>query len=403
MKMRERQMHSMREGLRWYGPADPVTLDHVRQTGASEVVSALHQIYDGRAWERGEIAAHKTRIEAAGLGWHVVESIPVHNSIKIRGPERGRYIAAYQKSIRALAAEGVRTICYNFMPVLDWTRTDLTYPMPSTGLALRFDAVDIAAYDIFVLQRPGAEADYPAERIAAARARLDKAAPGHFDTVERNLIAGLPAAERHYDRAGFRRALAEYDGLSRDDLAANLQEFLAEIVPVAEEAGARMCIHPDDPPFGLFGLPRVVSTAADLRRILGAPDSAANGLTFCSGSLGVREDNDLLAIIAEFGAKIHFAHLRNVTRELDGSFHEADHLGGSSDMPALVLALMQEQARRRAEGRTDWQLPIRPDHGHLLGDDIGKAGVNPGYSLIGRLRGLAELRGVMQGIIAARV
>lgn len=395
-------MQGMREGLRWYGPKDPVTLDHVHQTGASEVVTALHHIYDGRAWSREEVAAHKARIHAAGLGWNVVESIPVHNSIKIRGPERGRYIAAYQQSIRSLAAEGVRTICYNFMPVLDWTRTDLTWPMPSTGLALRFDAIDIAAYDIFVLARPGAEGDYPVARVAAARARFDTAAPGHFETVERNLIAGLPAAERHYDRAGFRGALAEYAGIGAADLAANLREFLQEIVPVAEEAGARMCIHPDDPPFPLFGLPRVVSTAADIRRILGAPDSPANGLTFCAGSLGVREDNDLLAIIAEFGPRIHFAHLRNVTREPDGSFHEADHLGGSSDMPAIVLALMREQARRQAEGRADWQITLRPDHGHLLADDIGKPGVNPGYSLIGRLRGLAELRGVMQGIMVAQ-
>lgn len=388
----------MEECFRWYGPKDPVTLDHIRQAGATGIVSALHHIYDGAAWPLDEISAYKANIEASGLTWSVVESIPVHNSIKIAGPGRDRYIGFYKDTIRALATAGVRTICYNFMPVCDWTRTDLLYRMPSTGYALRFDAVDFAAYDLFVLKRSNAERDYGDEAIRAAEARLATLSGERIATVERNLIAGLPATERTYDREGFRRALAEYEGIDAATLRANLLAFLREIVPVAEEAGARLSIHPDDPPFPLFGLPRVVSCAADARAILAAAPGPANGLTFCTGSYGVRADNDLPAMVREFGPQIHFAHLRNVTREADGSFHESDHLDGSTDMVEVVVALLEEQKRRRAEGRADWRIPMRPDHGHLLADDIGKARINPGYSLIGRLKGLAELRGVMHGV-----
>ena len=365
------------------------------------MVTALHHIYDGSPWAEAEIAAHKAGVEAAGLIWSVVESIPVHNQIKIAGPERARYIGWYQDSIRALGRQGIKTICYNFMPVVDWTRTDLTYRMPSGGYALRFDAVDFAAYDLFVLQRPGVAQDYSNARIAAAETRFRQLSPDQITAIERNLIAGLPATERKFDRAGFLDALRDYEGITPGDLRANLAHFLTQIVPVAEEAGVQMCIHPDDPPFSLYGLPRVVSTAEDVRFIFAAQDCTANGLTFCTGSFGVREDNDLVAMVREFAPRIHFAHLRNVTREPDGSFHEADHLGGSTDMPAVVMALMQEQQRRRDEGRADWHLPMRPDHGHLLADDIGKTRINPGYSLIGRLKGLAELRGVMHGVIAA--
>ncbi len=388
----------MEECFRWYGPKDPVTLDHIRQAGAAGIVSALHHIYDGSAWPFDEISAYKANIEASGLTWSVVESIPVHNSIKIAGPGRERYIGFYKDTIRALAEAGVRTICYNFMPVCDWTRTDLLYRMPSTGYALRFDAVDFAAYDLFVLKRRNAERDYSPDAIRAAEARLATLSEERIATVERNLIAGLPATERTYDREGFRRALAEYEGIDAATLRANLLAFLREIVPVAEEASARLSIHPDDPPFPLFGLPRVVSCAADARAILAAAPSPANGLTFCTGSYGVRADNDLPAMVREFGPQIHFAHLRNVTREPDGSFHESDHLDGSTDMVEVVVALLEEQARRKAEGRADWRIPMRPDHGHLLADDIGKARINPGYSLIGRLKGLAELRGVMRGV-----
>ena len=391
----------LEECFRWYGPDDPVPLAHIRQAGATGVVTALHHIYDGSPWPEAEVLKRKAEIEAAGLTWSVVESIPVHNSIKLGTAERGRYLGWYRDSIRTLAGAGIKVICYNFMPVLDWTRTELLHKLPSGGLALRFDAVDFAAYDIFVLQRPEVLNSYNAAQVEAARQRFEGMDADRIDLIERNLIAGLPARERSFDRAGFLDALAEYDGVSADDLHANLAEFLKEIVPVAEELGCRLCIHPDDPPFSLYGLPRIVSTAADLRRILGAVDSQANGLTLCTGSLGARADNDLVAMAPEFGPRIHFAHLRNVQRETDGSFFEADHLAGSTDIPAVIVALLDEQRRRQAEGRADWRIPVRPDHGHLLADDIGKDRINPGYSLIGRLKGLAEIRGVMHGVAAA--
>lgn len=395
-------MQLMKECFRWYGPNDPVPIAHIAQAGATGIVTALHGIYDGSPWPDDAIAERKATIEAAGLDWAVVESIPVHNSIKTGTHERDRYIGWYKDTLRALGRAGIRTICYNFMPVCDWTRTELRYPMPTGALALRFDAVDFAAYDIFLLKREGAEGDYTPERVKEAEVRLSERGDAGMAEVERVLIAGLPATERSYDRESFRAALADYDGLSADDVHAHLAYFLQEITPVAEEAGLRLCIHPDDPAFPLFGLPRIVSTAADARRLLAAADSPANGLTFCTGSYGTRAENDMPAMVREFGSRIHFAHLRNVTLEPDGSFHESDHLGGTGDIPAVILALLDEQARRIEEGREDWQIPLRPDHGHLLADDIGKEKINPGYSLIGRLRGLAELRGVMHGISAAR-
>ncbi len=394
-------MEMMEQCFRWYGPDDPVTLSHIRQAGATGVVSALHGIYDGSPWPEEKILAHKSLIEAAGLRWSVVESIPVHNSIKLASSDSARYIGWYKDTMRALARCGIEIVCYNFMPVVDWTRTDLLHPLPTGGYALRFDAVDFAAYDLFVLKRPRVEDSYSAAQIEAARARFASLDNAKIERIERNLIAGLPASERKFDRAGFLEALAEYDGVSADDLHRNLARFLGEIVPVAEEFGLRLCIHPDDPAFPLYGLPRIVSTAVDARRILAAADSPANGLTFCTGSYGTRAENDLPDMVREFGPRIHFAHLRNVQRETDGSFHEADHLGGSSDIPAVILALLNEQERRRKEGRADWQIPVRPDHGHLLADDIGKERINPGYSLIGRLKGLAEIRGVMHGISTA--
>ncbi|TPJ31258.1 mannonate dehydratase [Mesorhizobium sp. B2-8-3] len=388
----------MEQTWRWYGPDDPVTLDHVKQAGATGVVSALHGIYDGRVWPLENILERKRIIEAAGLTWSVVESIPVHNSIKIGSPERLHYVGFYKDTIRALAKAGIATICYNFMPVVDWTRTDLAYRLPTTGYALRFDAIDFAAYDLFVLKRRNAEASYTPARIAEAEARLKELSDEKIDGIERNLIAGLPATERAYNRDSFREALADYDAIGPKELRENLAWFLREIIPVAEEEGVRMCIHPDDPPFSLYGLPRIVSTAEDARFILNVVDSLANGLTFCTGSYGTRADNDIVAMIKEFAERIHFVHLRNVTIEDDGSFHEAEHLEGGTDMAHVILALMQEEARRRKEGRADWRIPMRPDHGHLLADDIGKARINPGYSLIGRLKGLAELRGIMRAV-----
>ncbi|RWO60947.1 mannonate dehydratase [Mesorhizobium sp.] len=388
----------MEQCWRWYGPDDPVTLDHVKQAGASGVVSALHDIYDGRAWPLTDILERKRIIEAEGLTWSVVESIPVHNLIKIGSAERLRYVGWYKDTIRALAKAGIATICYNFMPVVDWTRTDLAYRLPTTGYALRFDAIDFAAYDLFVLKRRNAEFGYSAARIAEAESRLKELSEEQIDRIERNLIAGLPATERSYDRDSFREALAEYDSIGPKELRDNLAWFLREIIPVAEHEGVRMCIHPDDPPFSLYGLPRIVSTAEDAGFILNAVDSPANGLTFCTGSYGTRADNDIVGMVKEFADRIHFVHLRNVTIEDDGSFYEAEHLEGGTDMAHVILVLMQEETRRRREGRADWRIPMRPDHGHLLADDIGKTRINPGYSLIGRLKGLAELRGIMRAV-----
>ncbi|WP_274630305.1 mannonate dehydratase [Arvimicrobium flavum] len=392
----------MRQCWRWFGENDPVTLDHVKQAGAVGIVSALHHIYDGSAWSRHEVDVQHDRIRAAGLTWDVVESIPVRNEIKIADGRRTAAVDSWKDSLRAVAETGVKAVCYNFMPVVDWTRTDLRYALPTTGLALRFDAVDFAAYDIFVLQRPDAAASYPAARVAEAETQLKELSDDRIALIERNLIAGLPASERQYDRASFKDALLDYATMTDDELRGNLASFLREVVPVAEELGVRLCIHPDDPPFSLFGMPRVVSTAADVRFILSVADTPANGLTFCTGSYGVRADNDLVAMIGEFGGRIHFTHLRNVTREPDGSFYEAEHLEGSTDMVAVIDALLAEEQKRKDAGRTDWMIPMRPDHGHLLADDIGKARINPGYSLIGRLKGLGELRGVMRATAAIK-
>jgi mannonate dehydratase len=387
----------VKETWRWFGPQDPVSLDHVKQAGATGVVSALHHLYRGEAWSLDEVLKRKTQIEAAGLDWSVVESIPVHNSIKLQtGPFR-QFTDAWKDSLAAIARARVNIVCYNFMPVVDWTRTDLRWRLPSTGCALRFDVIDFAAYDLFLLQRTAAEQDYSAESIAAARARYDSMSEARRNELERTIIAGLPGAEASYTRTTLKNLLAEYAGLTAAELRAHLIAFLREVAPVAEELGARLAIHPDDPPWSLFGLPRVVSTAEDVRTILAGVDTAANGLTFCVGSYGARADNNLLAMVDEFASRIHFAHLRQVVREPDGSFCEAEHLRGSSDMVGVICALLREEARRKKQNGLDHEIPMRPDHGHLLADDISRE-VNPGYSLVGRLKGLAELRGVMQGL-----
>ncbi|MBX3567772.1 MAG: mannonate dehydratase [Rhizobiaceae bacterium] len=392
----------MRQTWRWFGENDPVTLDHVKQAGAVGIVSALHHIYDGSAWPQAEVDRRRAVIEAAGLTWDVVESIPVRNEIKIADAGRDRAIASWTDSLRAVARAGVKTVCYNFMPVVDWTRTDLRWPLPTTGFALRFDAIDFAAYDIFVLERPDAEADYTPERVAEAKARLAILTPEQIATIERNLIAGLPATERKFDRPAFKQALLDFTSMSDDELRGNLLYFLKAVGPVADELGVRLAIHPDDPPFSLFGMPRIVSTPSDVRQILRAYDSPSNGLTFCTGSYGARADNDLPAMVREFADRIHFAHLRNVTMQPDGSFYEAEHLEGGTDMVAVLDAFLAEQQRRKDAGREDWLIPMRPDHGHLLADDIGKDRINPGYSLIGRLKGLAELRGIMRALGATK-
>ncbi|HMD17522.1 MAG TPA: mannonate dehydratase [Terriglobales bacterium] len=387
----------MKETWRWFGPGDPVALDHIKQAGATGIVSALHHLYRGERWPLDEVFKRRDEILAAGFAWSVVESIPIHNSIKLRSGPYERFIDAWKDSLSAVAKAGVEVICYNFMPVVDWTRTDLKYRLPTTGYALRFDAVDFAAYDIFILERKGAEDDYSEDRVRGARARCDSMPEARRVDLEQTIIAGLPGAEASYNRETIRGLIAEYHGVTAADLRANLVAFLRDVVPVAQETGVRLAIHPDDPPWPLFGLPRVVSTAEDVRAILAACDTLANGLTFCVGSYGARADNDLLAMAREFGARIHFVHLRQVTREADGSFHEAEHLAGSSDMVGVIRAMLEEEARRRRSGRPDHEIPMRPDHGHLLADDIGKQ-INPGYSLVGRLKGLAELRGVIRGL-----
>jgi mannonate dehydratase len=387
----------MKQTWRWFGPQDPISLDHIKQAGASGIVTALHNLYRGEAWPLDQVLKRKAEIEASGLAWSVVESIPVHNSIKLRSGPYRQFIEAWKNSLVAIGQAGIKIVCYNFMPVVDWTRTDLRWPLPSTGYALRFDAIDFAAYDLFILRRKDAEAAFQPDRIAAAQTRFDSMSEERRNALEQTIIAGLPGAEASYNRATMRALLTEYEGTTPTDLRDNLIAFLNEVVPVAEEAGIRLAIHPDDPPWSLFGLPRVVSTADDARAILGGRDTVANGLTFCVGSYGARADNDLLGMVREFGNRIHFVHLRQVTREGDGSFHEAEHLAGSSDMVGVIRALMLEETRRRREGTVDHEIPMRPDHGHLLGDDVGKQ-VNPGYSLMGRLKGLAELRGVMHGL-----
>lgn len=390
----------MKETWRWFGLDDPVPLHYAAQAGATGIVSALHHLYRGEAWPLDEICRHRDSIAAAGMDWSVVESIPMHNSIKLRSGPFRQYIGAWMDSMAAIARAGIRTICYNFMPVVDWVRTDIAWKLPSTGYAVRFDALDFAAYDLFVLRRRGAESDYSPDRLNAARERFDGMSPDFIDRLERTLIAGLSASESSYDRESMRAAIAQYDGMTADELRSNLFAFLGDVMPVAEELGLRLAIHPDDPPWSLYGLPRIVSTADDLRGILAAHDSPANGLTFCVGSLGSRSDNDLVAMAREFGSRIHFLHLRQVQREGDGSFHESEHLSGSSDMIGVIRVMLEEECRRAGEGRTDWEIPMRPDHGHLLGDDIGKPG-NAGYSFVGRLKGLAELRGVIRGLQSA--
>jgi mannonate dehydratase len=387
----------MLQSWRWFGPHDPVSLDHIKQAGAAGIVTALHQIYDGRAWSAADVAERKAMIEKSGLIWSVCESIPVHTSIKLRtGPYR-QYIDNWKTSLANLGKAGVPMVCYNFMPVVDWTRTNLRYPMPTTGLALRFDMAEFVAYDAYVLKRPNAEANYDAAILARAREVLKSMSDERIATLETNIIAGLPGGEDSYDRAGIARRIAEFDGVTPDDMRANLLAFIAEITPVAEEVNVRLGIHADDPPFSLLGLPRVVSTAEDLRKILTATPSLANGLSFCAGSLGSRADNDVLAMAREFAERINFVHLRNVSVEPDRSFNEAEHLGGDVNMVSLIRTLRAEERRRVKAGRPDANIPMRPDHGHLLADDINKK-TNPGYSLIGRLKGLAELRGIITAV-----
>jgi mannonate dehydratase len=394
----------MEQTWRWFGPDDVIQLSHIRQTGATGIVTALHQIPYGVVWSIDEIEARKALIAAdpsLGLRWSVVESLPIHESIKIGEGDLAPLFDNYRQSLRNLAQCGVTTVCYNFMPVLDWTRTELAHPLPGGGTALRFNAHEHAAFDCFMLQRPGAEADHSPEILARAKEWFERSSETDRRKLLSNIMAGLPGAYDRYDIPGLRRMLDRYRDVDATQLRENLARFLREVIPVAEEVGIRMCIHPDDPPRPLMGLPRIVSNADDLAFIVGAVESPANGITLCSGSLGAGPSNDVPAIAKRFAKHIHFAHLRNVAKEPDGSFMEADHLGGDTDMVAVVIALLEEQQRRKADGDHKWRIPMRPDHGHELLDDVGKA-THPGYPAIGRLKGLAELRGVMTAVSALR-
>jgi len=394
----------MEQTWRWFGPDDVVQLPHIRQTGATGIVTALHQIPYGVVWTVEEIEARKALIAAdpsLGLRWSVVESLPVHESIKIGEGDLEPLFDNYRQSLRNLAQCGIATVCYNFMPVLDWTRTELAYRLPGGGTALRFNAHEHAAFDCFMLERPGAEADHPPEVLARAREWFDRSTEAERQTLLANIMAGLPGAYDRYDIPGLRRMLDRYREIDKTRLRDNLARFLREVIPVAEEAGIRMCIHPDDPPRPLMGLPRIVSNEEDLAFIVGAIESPANGITLCSGSLGAGPANDVPAIARRFARHIFFAHLRNVAKEPDGSFMEADHLGGDTDMVAVVTALLEEQKRRKDAGDPKWRIPMRPDHGHELLDDVGKR-THPGYPAIGRLKGLAELRGVMITVSALK-
>ena len=384
----------MQETWRWFGPDDTVTLDNVLQAGASGVVTSLDGIPTGDIWPLEAILNRKEYIEAAGLSWSVVESIPVHNDIKTRTGDYLQLIENYKVSVQNVGKAGIRVICDNFMPVVDWTRTNLAYDLPNKSRSLRFEMLDFVAYDVFILKRKDAAQDYSAEMLTLAEIRYLAMSERQQLALEKNIIAGLPGGEGSYDRGKILSAIDVFNQLGTAGLRGNLFNFLSEIIPVAEDAGVKMAIHPDDPPFTLFGLPRVVSTAEDARALLAAVPSVANGLTLCAGSYGARGDNDLVAMAQEVGPSIYFVHLRNVTREPDGSFYEAEHLNGDNDMVGLIRALLGEERRRDASGET-LEMAMRPDHGHLMGDEVGRDGINPGYSFGGRMKGLAELRGVI--------
>ncbi|WP_404338635.1 mannonate dehydratase [Sphingomonas sp. MMS12-HWE2-04] len=384
----------MTQTMRWFGPADPVRLREIRQAGASEVVTALHDVANGDVWERDAIRARRREIEAAGLGWTVVESLPVHETIKTRGPGWEMLVANYRQSLANLAACGIHTVTYNFMPVLDWTRTDLAWPMPDGALALRFELEVVAAYDLYVLRRPRAERDYAPDVLDRAERRFHAMSHEERDRLERTILAGLPGSEETFTTERFREALAQYDAVDADTLRANHIAFLEAVCPVADDLDIRLVVHPDDPPFPLFGLPRVVSTEDDVAALFHRVPNRSNGLCFCAGSFGARADNDLPGMIERLGARIGFLHLRSVQREPGGAFHEAAHLEGDAGMAALVAAIHVLQQR---EGRS---IPMRPDHGHQMLDDLAKQTL-PGYSLLGRMRGLAELRGLERGIAHA--
>lgn len=397
----------MKQTWRWFGPADEISITEIRQTGAEGIVSALHHVLPGEVWTPDEIALRQDQIARpdgvpSGLNWDVVESLPISEAIKTQTGPVGAHLDAYRQSLRNLAAAGISTVCYNFMPVLDWTRTELAASMPNGGRAMRFDLVQFCAFDRFILDRPGAIDDYPEMLLAQAEAVFARMTDAERLQLADNIVAGLPGANDTWTLEDVRGHLATYDAIDADRLRNHLVDFLSEVVPLAEALGIRLCCHPDDPPFPLLGLPRVMSCEDDYARALEAVDSPASGITFCTGSLGVAEDFDPVRFVARLGRRIHFVHLRNTRRVGEGvdgkhSFYESEHLDGDTDIVATIRALLAEEARRKAEGRSDWQIPMRPDHGQSLLSDLDRP-VMPGYPLIGRMRGLAELRGVMAAL-----